>query len=81
VGVGEVFVFADQVIVDAYVELAVDAGDKAEDFDVVATAGEGFAGHPGGAEGVASMVAVFDFDFEFLVLGHGVPPGMLGEWY
>ncbi len=71
VGVGLVAVLGDELAVDAYVELAVAAGDEGEGGDAVADAVEGVAGHPGGAEGVASIVAVFDFDSVFLGVGHG----------
>ena len=71
VGVGFVAVFGDQLAVDADVEFAVAAGDESEGADAVADAVEGVAGHPGGAEGVASVVAVFDFDGVFLGVGHG----------
>ena len=42
--------------------------------DAVAAANEelqGVAGHPGGAEGVASIVAIFDFNSVFVRVGHG----------
>ena len=51
--------------------LAVTAGDKGKGANVVADAIKGVAGHPGGAEGVASIVAVFDFDGVFFRVGHG----------
>ena len=71
VGVGFVSVFGDEFAVNANVELAVDAGDEGEGANAVADAVEGVAGHPGGAEGVASIVAVFDLDGVFFGVGHG----------
>ncbi len=70
VGVGLVAVFCDELSVNSDVEFAVAAGDEGEGGDAVADAVEGVAGHPGGAEGVASIVAVFDFDGVFLGVGH-----------
>ena len=60
VGVRFVSVFSHQFAVDADVEFAVSAGDEGEGADAVADAAEGVAGHPGGAEGVPSIVAVFN---------------------
>ena len=71
VGVGFVAVLGDELAVDADVEFAVTAGDEGEGGDAVADAVEGVAGHPGGAEGVASVVAVFDFYGVFVWAGHG----------
>ena len=71
-GVGFVSVFGDEFAVNANVELAVDAGDEGEGANAVADAVKGVAGHPGGAEGVASIVAVFDLDGVFFGVGHGV---------
>ncbi len=71
VGVGFVSVLGDELAIDADVEFAVAAGDEGEGGDAVADAVEGVAGHPGGAEGVASVVAVFDFDGVFVGVGHG----------
>ena len=74
VGVGFVSVFGDEFAVNANVEFAVDAGDEGEGANAVADAVKGVAGHPGGAEGVASIVAVFDLDGVFLGVGHGAAP-------
>ena len=71
VGVGFVSMLGDELAVNADVELAVAAGDKGEGGDAVADAVKGVAGHPGGAEGLASVVAVFDFDGVFVGVGHG----------
>ena len=73
-GVGFVSVLGDEFAVNADVELAVTAGDEGEGANVVADAVEGVAGHPGGAEGVASIVAVFDFNSVFFRVGHGAAP-------
>ncbi len=70
-GVGLVAVLGHEFAVNADVEFAVAAGDEGEGGDAVADAVEGVASHPGGAEGVASVVAVFDFDGVFLGVGHG----------
>ena len=74
VGVGLVAVLGDEFAVNANVEFAVAAGDEGEGGDAVADAVEGVAGHPGGAEGVASIVAVFDFYGVLLGVGHGEAP-------
>ena len=71
VGVGFVSMLGDEFAVNANVEFAVDAGDEGEGANAVADAVEGVAGHPGGAEGVASIVAVFDLDGVFFGVGHG----------
>ncbi len=71
VGVGFVAVLGYEFAVNADVELAVTAGDEGEGADAVADAVKGVAGHPGGAEGVASIVAVFDFYGVFFGVGHG----------
>ncbi len=78
VGVWFVAVLGDEFAVNAYVEFAVAAGDEGEGADAVADAVEGVAGHPGGAEGVASVVAVFDFDGVLFGVGHGA--GSFGGW-
>ena len=70
-GVGFVSMLGYEFSVNADVEFAVTAGDEGEGADAVADAVEGVAGHPGGAEGVASIVAVFDFDGVFFRVGHG----------
>jgi hypothetical protein len=60
----------------------VASGNEAEALDVVAAAVKGLASHPGGAEGVTSIVAVLDLQFQHLVLGQRAPPrGFLGRWY
>ena len=74
VGVGFVAVFGDELAVNADVEFAVAAGDEGEGVDSIADAVEGVAGHPGGAEGVASIVAVFNFDGVFGGVGHEAAP-------
>ena len=74
VGVGFVAVLGYEFAVNADVELAVTAGDKGQGADAVADAIKGVAGHPGGAEGVASIVAVFDLDGVFFGVGHGAAP-------
>ena len=74
VGVGFVSVLGYEFAVNADVELAVTAGDEGEGANVVADAVKGVAGHPGGAEGVASIVAVFDLDGVFFGVGHGEAP-------
>ena len=71
VGVRFVAMLGHEFAVYADVELAVAAGDEGEGADAVADAVEGVAGHPGGAEGVASIVAVFDFYGMFFRVGHG----------
>ena len=71
VGVGFVSVLGDELAVDADVEFAVTAGDEGEGGYAVSDAVEGVAGHPGGAEGVASVVAVFDFYGVFAGVWHG----------
>ena len=71
VGVWFVAVLGDELAVNADVEFTVAAGDEGEGGDAVADAVEGIAGHPGGAEGMASVVAVFDFDGVFFEVGHG----------
>ena len=73
-GVRFVAVLGYEFAVNADVELAVTAGDEGEGADAVADAVKGVAGHPGGAEGVASIVAVFDFDRVFFGVGHGEAP-------
>ena len=70
-GVGFVAMLGDEFAVNADVELAVAAWDEGEGADAVADAVEGVAGHPGGAEGVASIVAVFDFYGVLFGVGHG----------
>ena len=74
VGVGFVSVLGYEFTVYADVEFAVAAGDEGEGADAVADAVKGVAGHPGGAEGVASIVAVFNFDSVFFGVGHGAAP-------
>ena len=69
--VGFVSMLGDELAVNADVEFTVAAGDEGEGGDAVADAVEGVAGHPGGAEGVASVVAVFDFDGVLVGVGHG----------
>ena len=54
------FVLGHQFAIDADVELTVASGNEAEALDVVAAAVKGLASHPGGAEGVTSIVAVLD---------------------
>ena len=71
VGVWFVAVLGDELAVNADVEFTVAAGDEGEGGDAVADAVEGVAGHPGGAEGMASVVAVFDFYGVFFEVGHG----------
>jgi hypothetical protein len=71
VGVGFVSVLGYEFAVNADVELAVTAGDEGEGADAVADAIKGVASHPGGAEGVASIVAVFYLDGVFFRVGHG----------
>ena len=70
-GVGFVSVFGDEFAVNANIELSVTTGDEGEGANAVADAVEGVAGHPGGAEGVASIVAVFYLDGVFFGVGHG----------
>ncbi len=70
-GVGFVSVLGYEFAVNANVELSVTTGDEGEGANVVADAVEGVAGHPGGAEGVASIVAVFYLDGVFFGVGHG----------
>ena len=74
VGVGFVSVLGNEFAVNADVELSVTAGDEGEGANAVADAVEGVAGHPGGAEGVASIVAVFYLDGVFFGVGHGAAP-------
>ena len=78
VGVRFVAMLGYEFAVNADVEFAVAAGDEGEGLDAVADAVEGVAGHPGGAEGVASIVAVFDLDGVFFRVGHGDAP--LGDY-
>ena len=79
-GIGLVAVLAHQFAVDADVELAVASGYELEGSDVVTGAVEGLTRHPGGSQGVASMVAVEDLDFQLVVLRHGAPPYSRG-WH
>ena len=58
VGVGQVLVGRDKLVVDVYVEHTVDTGNQVELGDVLAGSAQGFASHPGGAQGMASMLAV-----------------------
>ena len=83
VGVGFVAMLGDELAVNANIEFAVASGDEGEGGDAVADAVEGVAGHPGGAEGVASIVAVFDFYGVFLGVGHGGGSfgGIVGDIY
>ena len=76
-GVGFVAVFGNDVAVDDDIELAVRPGGELKGGDMVADPAQGFASHPGGAQGVASILAVKDFQFQFPVGRHFTPPNGL----
>ena len=73
-GVGFVPVLGHQLSIDAYVELAVGAGDELEGAYVLTDPAQGFACHPGSSQGVASIVAVQNLYFQLTILGHRIPP-------
>ena len=61
VGVGFVAVFGNDFAINDDIKLAVRPRGKLKGRDMVANPTQGFAGHPGGAQGVASILAVKDF--------------------
>ena len=56
--VGQVLVRSDQFIVHINMEHAVYAGNQVEFGDVLAGSAQGLARHPGGAQGMASMLTI-----------------------
>ena len=56
--VGQMLVRRDKFVVDVDVEHAVYAGNQVEFGDVLAGAAQRLARHPGGAQGMASMLTI-----------------------
>ena len=65
--VGQVLVRCDKFVVHVDVEHAVYAGNQIEFGDVLAGAAQGLARHPGGAQGMASMLAILQTNPESIV--------------
>ena len=65
--VGQVLVGRDKFLVDVDVEHAVYAGNEIELGDMLAGAAQGLARHPGGAQGMASMLAILQTNPESIV--------------
>lgn len=72
-GVGQVLMGRDKFIIYIDVEHTVYAGNEIEFGDVLAGAAQGLARHPGGAQGMASMLAILQTYLES-VIRHESPP-------
>jgi hypothetical protein len=60
----------------------VASGNKPEGLNMLAFTGKGLTRHPGGAQGVASIVAVLNLQSQLLFSGHDQPTPMLqARWY
>jgi hypothetical protein len=74
VGVGLVAVLGHHLTVHNHVKLAMGSRGKLEVGDMLAGPAKGFACHPGSAEGMPSIPAVEDFQFQLLVSRQDPPP-------
>ena len=72
-GVGLVAMGRDHVAVDDHVELPVRSRREFEGADVFSHPAQGFSCHPGSTQGVASIPAVENLDFQFFSRCHLIP--------
>ncbi len=72
-GVGQVLMGRDKFIIYIDVEHTMYAGNEIEFGDVLAGAAQGLARHPGGAQGMASMLTILQTNLES-ALCHVPPP-------
>ena len=76
--VGQVLVGRDKFVVHVDVEHAVYAGNEIELGDVLAGAAQGLARHPGGAQGMASMLAILQTYLESVLCHIPTPLDSIG---
>ena len=74
VGVGLVAMLGHHLTIYNHVKLAVGSRGKLEVGDMLPGPAKGFACHPGSAEGMPSIPAVEDFQFQLLALSQSTPP-------
>ena len=77
--VGQVLVGRDKFIIYVDVEHTVNAGNQVELGDVFAGSAQGLARHPGGAQGMASMLAILQTNLESVIRHLPTPWTVLGN--